>query len=91
MSTFVCSLEGFKKIVVDFCSAAPTADAVQLEAGFKCVGLHYLGITPMPETGSREEIMAVSILEYAGRRKADRDFELAMGGPCSALSGPNFN
>lgn len=77
MSTFICTLDEFKKVVVDFCSAAPTADADQLEAGFKCVGLHYFGITPMPATGSREEIMAVSTLEYASRRKADRDLELA--------------
>lgn len=78
MSTFTCDLEGFKKIVADFCKAAPTADADQLEAGFKCMGLHYLGITPTPESGSATEILAVSALEYAGRRKSERDLELAL-------------
>lgn len=77
-ATFVCSLEQFKSVVAEFCKAAPTADADALDAGIKCVGLHYLGIEPMPATGSYEEIIAVSYLKYANRRELDRTTQLAM-------------
>lgn len=76
MSTFTCDLEGFKKVTAEFCKAAPTADADELEAGFKCVGLHYLGITPTPAKGSAAEIMAVATLDYAARRKDERELQL---------------
>jgi hypothetical protein len=72
MSTFVCTLEQFKGVVAEFCKSAPTASDDALEAGFKCVTLHYLGIEPAPKSGSWQEIIAVSCLNYASNRKIDR-------------------
>lgn len=44
MTTFAPTYDQFKVIVRDFLVAAPTATLEELEAGMKCVGLHYLGI-----------------------------------------------
>lgn len=69
-------LSGFKKLVVEFTKAAPTATIESLDNGFKCVGLAYLNINPQPVPGSADQIMAVSTLDYAGRRYHEREREL---------------
>jgi hypothetical protein len=79
MSSITVDLEGFKKLVGEFCKAAPTAEIDSLENGIKCVGLSYFGIEPPPESGSYEEIIAVSYLQYAQRRYMEREVELAIG------------
>ncbi|GEM_PF-5687351 len=78
MSTFTCDLEGFKRQVAEFCKAAPSAENLdQLEAGFKCVSLHYFGIQPVPAAGSAAEIMAVSSLDYASSVRFNHELRLA--------------
>jgi hypothetical protein len=42
--SLACSWEGFKGICAEFLRAADSANADELEAGAKCVGLAYLGI-----------------------------------------------
>lgn len=76
MSTFVCTLEEFRRVVAEFTKAAPTADEQALENGIKCVNLHYFGIEPVPAPGSVEEIMAVNLLEFANKRELQRTAEL---------------
>lgn len=76
-NTFTCTLEGFKRVVADFCKSAPTATSGGLAAGMKCVSLHYLGIEPQPKSGSVEEMFAVQYLEYASRREFERSLELS--------------
>lgn len=77
MSTLTCTLEEFKKIVAEFCKAAPSANLEQLDAGFKCVSLHYLGIEPPPKMGSAQEIMATSYLDYASNQMIKREMEIS--------------
>ena len=64
--TFACNLEQFKRIVADFLKTleddSMTKD--ELEQGFKCVGLHYIGI----DCKKWEEIIAKSYLDYASRQ-----------------------
>jgi hypothetical protein len=72
-----CDLEGFKKLVGDFCKAAPSAGIESLDNGFKCVGLAYLNIDPLPEGANK--IIAVSYFNYAGRRYHERERELILG------------
>lgn len=74
------NLEGFKKLVGEFTKAAPTATIESLDNGFKCVGLAYLGIDPAPAPGSADQVIAVSYLEYAGRRYHERERDLIYGG-----------
>jgi len=76
MSSLTCDLEGFKKGVAEFLKAAPTANLASLENGMKCVNLLYLNIEPVPKPKSAEQIIAVSTLEFAHRRYADREREL---------------
>lgn len=77
MSTFKCTLEEFKKIAADFHKKAQeTEDLDALDAGFKCVGLHYLGIEPIPEPGSYQQITAVSVLDWASGVYFAREMEL---------------
>lgn len=72
-----CDLEGFKKLVGEFCKAAPSAELDSLDNGFKCVGLAYLNIDPLPEGPDR--IIAVSYFDYAGRRYHEREKDLILG------------
>lgn len=76
MSTFECTLEEFKKVTGEFAVASKQATREELEAGLKCVQLHYLGITPCPEPGSLQETMAVQVLEYAGSVGFKRELDL---------------
>lgn len=71
-----CDLEGFKKLVGEFCKAAPDAEIDSLDNGFKCVGLAYLNIDPLPEGAN--QIIAVSYFDYAGRRYHERERELIL-------------
>lgn len=74
-----CNLEGFKKLVGEFCKAAPTAEIDSLDNGFKCIGLAYLNIEPAPKPNSADQVIAVSYFEYAGRRFHERERELIYG------------
>lgn len=74
--SIVVDLNGFKKLVAEFTKAAPTASIESLDNGFKCVGLAYLNIEPLPKPGSADQIIAVSTFEYAGRRYHEREREL---------------
>lgn len=76
MGSLTCDLEGFKKGVGEFLKALPTANIESLENGMKCVHLLYLNIEPVPKTKSVEQIIAVSTLEFAQRRYAEREREL---------------
>lgn len=72
--TFKCSLEGFKHVVADFCKAAATeTDEEALEAGFKCVGLHWIGIE---FKSPAEEVIAQSFLEYVSRRHGEAQLRI---------------
>lgn len=72
MTTFDCTLEQFKQGVAEFCRAAPTCDETSLENGYKAVGLMYLGL---PDDALTLAI-APSYLDYASRRKIERDQQL---------------
>lgn len=79
-ATFEGNLEHFKKLVAEFTKAAPTASMESLDNGFKCVGIAYLNIEPLPAPGSADQIIAVSTLEFAGRRYHERERELIYDG-----------
>lgn len=73
--TFDLTIEEFKQGVAEFTKAAPTCDRDSLESGWKAVGLMYLGVRPVEKS---DVPIAVSYLEYAGRRYMERDIELML-------------
>ena len=79
MTTFNCTLNQFKQLVAEFHKAADTANLEELDAGFKCVSLHYFGITPQPESNSAEEIIATSAFNFASNKHIKRSIELQTG------------
>jgi hypothetical protein len=44
VSTFNCDYETFRQVAGDFIKAIPTTSLDELDAGLKCVQLHYLGL-----------------------------------------------
>lgn len=46
MATFECSYAELRKVSGEFIKAIPGANLEELEAGLKCVQLHYLGMRP---------------------------------------------
>jgi hypothetical protein len=77
MSTITVDLEGFKRLTGEFLKAIDSANIESLDNGWKCLGLAYFGIEPCPLPGSYEEIMAVSLLKYAGGKYVQREWELS--------------
>lgn len=71
---FPCTLEEFKGRVAEFIKAAPTCDGDSLDNGFKAVALSYLNLV---QEYPSDVPIAVSYLEYAGKRKMERDLQLA--------------
>jgi hypothetical protein len=60
MTTFTCTYPELKKVAGDFIRAIPGADLPALDAGLKCVQLHYMGMTASAE---HETVGAVAVLK----------------------------
>jgi hypothetical protein len=67
MTTFHCTYAGLRQIAGDFIRAIPAAQTrEQLDAGLKCVQLHYLGMdTETPhEIAGADALMRIVSREY---------------------------
>lgn len=73
MSTLSCNFAEFKQLGKQFCDAAKTANFEELEAGFKCIGLSYLGLGDLTEV---ETVEAPVLMRILGRIYLNRQFEL---------------
>jgi hypothetical protein len=60
MPTFSCTYPELKKVAGDFIKAIPGASLPELDAGLKCVQLHYLG---MDAAADYETAGAVAVLK----------------------------
>ncbi len=73
-----CDFEGFKRLARDFMQAAPTARLDELDNGWKCLGLAYLGCkhddTPLGRF--YEANTAPRVLQMASKVFMQREAEL---------------
>lgn len=82
MPTIEPTFEEFKKLAAEFGRAAPTADRDALEAGYKCIGLAYIGLqfSEHPVFSQTERVAAPIVLNICSRTKLAREFELDRAG-----------
>lgn len=76
--TIGCTYEQFRQMAGEFFRALPTANAEELDAGLKCLGLAYLGIqwgdSRLDEI--HQEVGAPTILRLATGKAILRELEL---------------
>lgn len=75
MATFDCTYEQLKHMAVDYLKALPTLDADGAENALKCFNLHYLGCQYEHPS---EQVLAVSLVKYVGKKYLDRDIQLCL-------------
>lgn len=75
MSTIPCDIEQLKRMGKELIDALPTATLDELEAGWKCFGLAYLGCE---YTSPRDEIQAVALTKMLSRMVGMRTLELEL-------------
>ena len=78
--TLTPTWQEFRMMSKEFFIAAKSANEEELEAGFKCLGLAYLGIQfdEGPFKKMQVEIEAPTIIRLAGKAKLDRELELGI-------------
>lgn len=66
MTTFTCTYPELRKVAGDFIKAIPGAGLDELDAGMKCVQLHFLGMEPTAghEVAGAAALMRIVTREY---------------------------
>jgi len=75
MPTFSCTYPELRKVAGDFLKAIPTANLEELDAGLKCVQLHYLGLTEGLK--DHELVGAAAVLRIVSREFFKAEMALA--------------
>lgn len=75
MATIEVSFEQFKKMGKELLDALPTATPEEIEGGWKCFSLAYLGLKDLTE---RQELEAPLVLSVVGRAKLNHEFGITM-------------
>ena len=73
MSTFQCNYATLKQVAGDYIKALPNATFEEMEAGMKCVGLHFLGFEA---AAPHEEAGAQALLRIVARLHIQREVQL---------------
>lgn len=71
--TCPCTYDELKKVASEFFRAVPSADLPGLDAGLKCLQLHFLG---METDKPYEQAGAVAIMHLATKKFVAREVEL---------------
>jgi hypothetical protein len=67
MPTFSCTYQELKQVAGDYIKAIPGATLEELDAGLKCVQLHYLGLkedTPEHEIAGAAALLRIVSKEF---------------------------
>lgn len=73
--TIPCDIEQLKRMGKELIDALPTATLEELEAGWKCFGLAYVGCEC---TSARDEIQAVALTKMLSKMVGMRTLELEL-------------
>lgn len=74
--TITCTWSDFKQMGKEFLDLLPSSNEEQAEAGYKAIGLAYIGMD-----GTDMELhQAAMLLRILGRKKMEHDVHLAMKG-----------
>ena len=77
MSTIKCTWDEFKKICKEYIDTSSTASYEELEAGWKCIGLAYLGLEATDALSSNAiEVQAPVLMRIMARHKLEAELKL---------------
>lgn len=73
MTTFDCTYQELRKLSGEYVKAIPTATIEELDAGLRCVQLHYLGMKPAAD---HEIAGAAALLRIVSREYMKAELRL---------------